>query len=142
LRTRTADRRRGALRAGLAVWLALGPAALAAAHRTMPAGAAAEIAAGALAEELGVVAAHPHPGLPRLLEIEVDERWHAAAAERRLRAAEAWRALWRAATPGGLIAVTDGGGASLVGFDAEGRPALAKPAELDAQPSDRRPSPR
>jgi len=143
LRRRGADPLRRALRAGLAGWLALAPAPPVAAHALDPTRAAAEIAAGPVAAELGVVAARPHPGLPRLLHIEVDERWRAAAAERRLRAAETWRALWRESTPGGLIAVTGADGASLVGFDATGRAALAPPAGvLDGPSRDRGPSPR
>jgi hypothetical protein len=124
--------------AAAVLWLALALAPPVRAHTSTPEHAAAEIATGPLAAELGVTSAQPHPGLPRLLHIEVDARWGAAPAERRLRAAAEWRALWRESTPGGLIAVTDASGASLVGFDAQGRPNLTAPTRtLDARPRDR-----
>jgi hypothetical protein len=137
------DRRRSAVRAALvtAGLLVLAAGLPAAAHEPTPLEAAAELARGPLAAELGVVAARPHPGLPRLLHVEVDERWHGAAPERRLRAAGAWRALWRESTAGGLVVVTDAHGLSLVGFDAQGRPTLAGATRaLDAGSADRGPS--
>jgi hypothetical protein len=123
------------LRAALAAALALAPAARSAAHALDPAHAAAEIAAGPAAAELGVLSARPLSALPRLLHVTVDARWDAAAPERRVRAAERWRALWRAATPGGTIAVTDVAGRSRVAFDAAGRAALAAPATGRAGPA-------
>jgi hypothetical protein len=102
--------------------VALGAPALA--HRVEPGDAIASIRSGSDGRALGVVGARAQPSLPRLLVIEVDARWDAADPERRRRAAESWRALWRESTPRGLVAVIDARGASRVGFDADGHASL------------------
>jgi hypothetical protein len=117
-------------RAGIAaaVTALLALSAPAPAHRVDPAQAIASIRNGSEGRALGVVGARAQAGLPRLLVIEVDERWDAADPDRRRRAAEAWRALWRESTPQGLVAILDASGASRVGFDADGHAALHRGA--------------
>jgi hypothetical protein len=104
------------------------------AHRVDPEQVMASIRSAPEHSGLGVIDVHTHPGVPRLLVIEVDERWLGVDPERRRRAAEAWRGLWRESTPQGVLAVTDSSGTSLVGFDGEGHATLHPVARRGEHP--------
>ncbi|HVH07814.1 MAG TPA: hypothetical protein VNE71_17615 [Myxococcota bacterium] len=59
--------------------------------------------------------------LDRLLVVRVGPGWSRVAPAQRAMAAEAWRSLWREASPSGVLAIVDADGRSLVDFDARGR---------------------
>jgi hypothetical protein len=110
-----------------ALLLALLPAAGARAHRPAPEEVVARLREPALRYVFDVREVAPDPRLPRLLVVRVGPGWATAAPALRREAAEAWRGLWRAARPSGVLAVTDADGRSLVSFDALGRARLRSP---------------
>lgn len=105
--------------AALAAALLAGSAAHA--HRLTPDQVAAGIAAQPAAAAFDVLGAAPDARLARLLVVRVGPGWSRVAPARRERAAEAWRTLWREASPSGVLAIVDADGRSLMDFDARGR---------------------
>jgi hypothetical protein len=53
--------------------------------------------------------------------VHVGPGWSRVAPAQREQAAQAWRSLWREASPSGVLAIVDAEGRSLVDFDAHGR---------------------
>jgi hypothetical protein len=98
---------------------AAGPAARA--HPVTPEQVEAGIAAPPMGSAFDVIAATRDARLARLLVVRVGPGWARVDASRRAQAAEAWRSLWREASPTGVLAIVDATGRSLVDFDAKGR---------------------
>ncbi|HEX2484244.1 MAG TPA: hypothetical protein VHQ66_03015 [Myxococcota bacterium] len=117
--------RRLAVALAAAVVLLGGPPA--AAHRVAPEEVMGQITEPASRARLGVVGAERDPRLPRLLIVRVGERWLTLDAALRRETAETWRERWRHVVAGGVVAVTDAEGRSLVSFDAAGRAQLREP---------------
>jgi hypothetical protein len=110
---------RGALLAACAAALLCGSAARA--HEVTPDQVEAGIAAQPAAAAFDVLGAARDARLARLLVERVGPGWNRVAAAQRVAAAEAWRSLWREASPSGVLAIVDAEGRSLVDFDARGR---------------------
>jgi hypothetical protein len=105
----------------------LAAAVAAAAHQPTADAVIAEVG-GPAGRAAGVVAAVRDPTEPRLLVVQVGEAWAALPAERRRTLAEAWRAHWRAAVPGGIVGVVDAAsGRPAVNYDARGAARLSPP---------------
>jgi hypothetical protein len=111
----------------LAAAVALLAGAPAGAHWVAPEDVIAQITEPASRARLDVLAAERDPRLPRLLVVRVGERWSALGAALRRETAESWRERWRHVVAGGVVAVTDAEGHSLVSFDAAGRAQLREP---------------
>ena len=77
----------------------------------------ASLAAPAARVATGVERVAISPANDRVLVVEVGARWYALAPEARASSATGWRAAWRHAVPGGVVAVLDAGtGAPVVRF--------------------------
>jgi hypothetical protein len=98
--------------------LVLGTAARA--HTVSADEVVAQLRAPALREAYGIVDVHRLDGLPRLLLVQVGERWRDVPAEQRRAAAEEWAVTWQHAVPQGIVSVVDGEGDAVVNFDALG----------------------
>ena len=116
-----------------AVLLALLAAGSAAGHSLAPADVIAAIRSdpswGALVTDVA-----RDPREPRLLVVRAGRGWRDAPPARRLAAADAWRAHWRGAVPGGIVGVIDAAtGRTLVNYDARGRARLTSPTPRPAE---------
>jgi hypothetical protein len=90
----------------LAIVIALGTAA-AFAHTPSPDDVVASIGSPAARAAAGVVRAERDAANPRVLLVRVGAGWFALAGQARAAAAAEWRAAWRHAVPGGVVAVLD-----------------------------------
>lgn len=101
---------RGVVRAALAGAIQLGAAIAAQAHTVSPSDVLAVLNSPKAREEAGVVRAREDG--PRLLVVEVGERWYRLPETERRRLAKSWLGLWRHAVPGGVVSVLDAGSGS------------------------------
>lgn len=85
-------------------------------------------------EKTGVVRARNDPKLPRLLLVEVGERWYGIDRATRQRLAKEWLGLWRHSVATGVVSVLDEkSGESVVKYRPDGSIEVA-----DRKPGERR----
>lgn len=78
-------------------------------------------------EAAGVEKANADEKLPRLLIVEVNEKWFKLEPKERIEAAKRWHAAWTHTVPQGIVSIIEkGSGDALVSFRADGRIDLMK----------------
>ncbi|MEW6735435.1 MAG: hypothetical protein AB1489_29360 [Acidobacteriota bacterium] len=81
----------------------------------------------AVRDEAGVERAEQSEKLPRLLVIEVNERWFKLSETERRNLAKKWYGLWRHSVPNGIVSIIEkGSGDAVVNYQPGGHVELTK----------------